>query len=190
MIDNGEELAEGIMIFQNVFTNSNEYLEKIKNEGIVWKKSKIYSGGNSIKPDQNFRDTDIIHLPKNNEYPNGILSDLSNDFHYNIRPYLDYYSKKYSIPIRSTENAQLLRYSKGQHLAEHVDRVRFVPRVLSSTYYIDDDYTGGEIEFVNFNLKIKSKKNQLLIFPSGSLYAHKVNPVVSGERHVIIQWTR
>ena len=190
MIDNGEELAEGIMIFQNVFINSNKYLEKIKNEGIVWKKSKIYNGGNSIKPDQSFRDTDIIHLPKNNEYPNGILSDLSNDFHYNIRPYLDYYSKKYSIPIRSTENAQLLRYSKGQHLAEHVDRVRFVPRVLSSTYYIDDDYEGGEIEFVNFNLKIKSKKNQLLIFPSGSLYVHKVNPVISGERHVIIQWTR
>ena len=190
MISSGKELAEGIMTFQDVFVHSSEYLKKIKDEGVAWKKSKIYNNGNSIKPDHSFRDTDIIHLPKDDEYSNGVLSDLSNDFHNNITPYLDYYSQKYSIPIRSTENAQLLRYSKGQHLAEHFDRARFVPRILSLTYYIDDDYEGGEIEFVNFNLKIKSKKNQLLIFPSSNMYVHKVNPVISGSRHVIIQWTR
>ena len=190
MINNGEEIAEGIMLFQDVFINSIKYLQKIEDKGIDWKKSKIYNNGNSIKPDQGFRDTDIIHLPKNDKSSDGVLSELSNDFHDNVTPYLNYYSQKYSIPIRSVENAQLLRYSKGQHLAEHFDRTRFVPRVLSSTYYIDDNYEGGEIEFINFNLKIKSKKNQLLIFPSSKLYVHKVNPVISGSRHVIIQWAR
>jgi hypothetical protein len=190
LITNGEELAKGIMIFQNVFINSGDYLKKIEDEGIAWEKAKIIHNGKYVEPDSNLRDTDIIHLPKKNKDSNGILSDLSKDFQDNITPYLNYYSEKYSTPIRSIENAQLLRYSKGQHLEEHVDRTRFVPRVLSSTYYIDDNYEGGEVEFVNFNLKVKSKKNQLLVFPSTKMYSHKVHPVISGSRHVIIQWAR
>lgn len=190
MIVHGEELAKGIMTFQNVFTNSNYYLEKITNQKNIWQEAKIYNNGNSNKPDKSFRDTDLIHLPGKNELSDGVLLDFSKDFYDNITPYLNYYSKKYSITVKSIENAQLLRYKEGQHFGEHFDKGRFIPRVLSLTYYLDDDYEGGEIEFLNFNLKIKSKKNQLLIFPSSSLYLHKVNPVISGLRHVIVQWTR
>lgn len=190
MIGNGKELADKIVSFDNVFIESEEYIKNILDENIQWKKAKIYKDNESSQKNLGVRDTDIILLPSNKDFSSSILSDLSRDFSDSIKPYLDYYVNKYDLSVRSYENPQLLRYGKGQKFDEHSDRTMFFPRTISLTYYINDEYDGGEIEFVNFNLKVKSKKNQLLVFPSTDLYAHKVHPVVDGLRYVIVQWIR
>jgi hypothetical protein len=187
---NGKELAEGIIIFDNVFIESENYIKKILDQNIEWGKAKVYTDNNRTKKDLNFRDTDIIMLPRHEDCSLGVLSELSLDFYNNIKPYLDIYTEKYKITTRLYESPQLLRYSKGQKFDEHSDRAMFFPRNISLTYYINEDYEGGEIEFVNFNLKVKSKQNQLLIFPSTDLYRHRVHSVTSGLRYVIVQWIR
>jgi hypothetical protein len=186
----GEELAEKIVSFDNVFIKSEEYVKKILDQNIQWKKAKIYKDGESSQNNLDIRDTDIILLPSDKDFSVDILSDLSKDFSNSIKPYLDHYISKYNLSVRTYENPQLLRYGKGQKFDEHSDRTMFFPRTISLTYYINDEYEGGEIEFVNFNLKVKSKKNQLLVFPSNDLYAHKVHSVVDGLRYVIVQWIR
>ena len=55
-------------------------------------------------------------------------------------------------------------------------------------FYLNEDYHGGEIEFTRFNLKIKPKENQMIIFPSNYIYNHVVNPVIKGKRYVIVGW--
>jgi hypothetical protein len=51
-------------------------------------------------------------------------------------------------------------------------------------YYANDDYEGGELEFIYFNnLKIKPNAGELLIFPSNYLFVHKVNPITKGEKY-------
>jgi hypothetical protein len=190
MISNAKELADKIMSFDNVFPESEEYIKNILDQSIEWKKAKIYKDGESSQNNLDVRDTDIILLPNNKDFSSNVLSDLSKDFSSSIKPYLDYYIDKYNLSVRSYENPQLLRYGKGQKFDEHSDRTMFFPRTISLTYYVNDEYEGGEIEFVNFNLKVKSKKNQLLVFPSTDLYAHKVHSVTCGLRYVIVQWIR
>jgi predicted 2-oxoglutarate/Fe(II)-dependent dioxygenase YbiX len=54
--------------------------------------------------------------------------------------------------------------------------------------YLNDDYSGGELEFRNFQLKISPKKGMLLLFPSNFAYAHIAHPVTSGTKYAFVTW--
>jgi predicted 2-oxoglutarate/Fe(II)-dependent dioxygenase YbiX len=54
--------------------------------------------------------------------------------------------------------------------------------------YLNDDYEGGEVEFVNFGIKIKPQPGMLLLFPSTYPYAHIAHPVTSGVKYAIVTW--
>lgn len=60
----------------------------------------------------------------------------------------------------------------------------FPSREISSVFYWNEDYEGGEIVFPNQNKKIKPSSGMLILFPSSSDFAHKVLPVLSGTRYV------
>jgi predicted 2-oxoglutarate/Fe(II)-dependent dioxygenase YbiX len=51
--------------------------------------------------------------------------------------------------------------------------------------YLNDDYEGGEIEFVNFDIKIKPKAGTLIMFPSNYPYSHIAHPVISGTKYAV-----
>lgn len=53
---------------------------------------------------------------------------------------------------------------------------------ITALLYLNDDFVGGEIEFSEYDLKIRPKKGMLLIFPSGHQYMHQVKEVKSGTR--------
>jgi predicted 2-oxoglutarate/Fe(II)-dependent dioxygenase YbiX len=55
-------------------------------------------------------------------------------------------------------------------------------------YYLNDDYTGGEINFSILGIKIKPVKNQLIIFPSNYIYRHSVEEVTKGTRYSVVTW--
>jgi predicted 2-oxoglutarate/Fe(II)-dependent dioxygenase YbiX len=56
------------------------------------------------------------------------------------------------------------------------------------SFYLNDDYEGGEIEFPRFGLQVKPEPNQMIMFPSNYVYNHVVNPVTSGTRYAIVAW--
>ena len=61
---------------------------------------------------------------------------------------------------------------------------------MSWVYYINDDYTGGEIVFPRFGITYKPAKDELLIFPSTYVYNHSVLPVIEGTRYAVVSWLR
>jgi hypothetical protein len=70
-------------------------------------------------------------------------------------------------------------------------------RVYSCLFYLNDDFTGGETEFVNRDIKIKPKTGRLLIWKNikedGSLdydSFHAGLPVISGTKWIAIIWVR
>ena len=68
-----------------------------------------------------------------------------------------------------------------------------MPRQLSFVFFLNDDFEGGEFEFVftDKNIKkIKFKPNSSLIFPSNFMFRHKVYPVTKGTRYTIVGWMR
>jgi predicted 2-oxoglutarate/Fe(II)-dependent dioxygenase YbiX len=65
-----------------------------------------------------------------------------------------------------------------------------VPPMLHRAYgmslVLNDDYEGGELEFVEHELKLKPKANTVIVFPG--TYSHKVLPVTKGKRMTIISF--
>ena len=185
-----KELATGIVVFENVFLESIEYIDKIKEAGISWKPAEVLVDQNENKSGTNTkaRDTDIIMLPHHESNESGILADFAKEFHKEMKACLDQYTSHYAATIEKFENPQLLRYGKEQKFHDHIDDHPFFTRRISLTYYLNDEYEGGDVEFKRHGLRFKANKNDLLIFPSNFMYNHEVHPVTDGLRYVVVQW--
>jgi predicted 2-oxoglutarate/Fe(II)-dependent dioxygenase YbiX len=182
------ELAPGIHVFDDVFLDSASYIKSIEEQNINWQNAEVLVdpdkgvSGKNIKA----RDTDTIRLSSD---VTGILEDFAKAFEDNISPKIDEYKDMYYATTTKKESPQLLRYGVGQQFHNHIDDHPSIgTRRVSLSYYINDDYEGGEIEFPRFNLKIKPKAKQLVVFPSNFIYNHQVHPVISGTRYVVVQW--
>lgn len=114
--------------------------------------------------------------------PCSILNKFIQD---KIDPIVDKYAKEKNIEFND-KDYQLARYKEGQFFKEHVDATEEFPRKISVLLYLNDEYTGGEILFTKKNIKIKPKKNTLLVFPSTDEYAHSAEPVISGTKYVVV----
>jgi hypothetical protein len=103
-----------------------------------------------------------------------------------IKPYVE--NLGINEPITEGENYNVLRYQTGQHYFAHYDGGTGTKRSVSAILYLNDDYEGGEIEFVNFGVKIKPKAGTFLLFPSNYPYRHIAHPVTSGTKYAIVTW--
>ena len=82
----------------------------------------------------------------------------------------------------------LVKFVKGFSLNPHVDTLSEESLHIASVYYINDDYTGGEINFPNHNLKIKPKANSVIVFPGNENYLHEVIEIVDKDRYSSALW--
>ena len=80
-------------------------------------------------------------------------------------------------------------YAAGSAMTAHIDGYSYVkdgeneviPK-FTILLYMNDDYEGGEIHFLNENIKIKPKAGSVVIFPSNLL--HEVKTVILGNRYM------
>jgi hypothetical protein len=86
----------------------------------------------------------------------------------------------------------ILKYGVDDHFVEHHDHCFEIPRSLSISFILNDNYEGGDLQFIDpatrQTITIKKEKNSMIIFPSSFMYAHKVTPVTKGERYSVIIW--
>jgi len=117
------------------------------------------------------------------------FSYLSTKIEYNINLY-------YKKQILFSTGKSIARYTIANFIGRHRDWEPSDPYVienkkpridLASVYYINDDYTGGEICFFKSKdsdrpyLEIKPKAGMCVFFDS-SVY-HETRPIISGEKY-------
>jgi hypothetical protein len=85
--------------------------------------------------------------------------------------------------------AQLTRKGEGYH-AWHFESSSFFEsrRVLAWSIYLNDDYEGGELEFLYFGRRIKLGAGDIVIFPAAFTHTHRGNMVLSGEKLLLTGW--
>lgn len=107
-----------------------------------------------------------------------------------IQQIVNLYSNKHEFFIAKKDSGyDLLKYSKGQYCAEHIDSSYVQdPRNLSCSIVLNDNYDGGEFCFFKRKLKYKLSKGSALVFPSNYMYPHEVLSVTKGIRYSIITW--
>jgi hypothetical protein len=96
----------------------------------------------------------------------------------------------YGVDINKFHKSALhiVKFVEGFYLQPHVDTLSAEENHIASVYYINDDYTGGEINFPGHNLKIKPKANSLIIFPGNENYTHEVCKIFDKDRYSSAMW--
>ena len=101
-------------------------------------------------------------------------------------------SQYWGFDIASSDQLQLLKYTKGSHYDWHLDigSGAHINRKLSFIVPLSspDDYEGGEL-IVKAGPKdttLSLEQGKMILFPSFIL--HKVSRVLSGERYVLVGW--
>ncbi len=184
MINN---VPAGIEIFDNVFIDSDKYLNNILSLNPKWLTGKVVKKAEDTE-DLQTRTTQVLDLEKNNQNCLSEMNKLYSEFNTQAKPYIDNYLGKNNVFILDKESPLLFKYDIGGEFKKHMDDSPYTPRTVSLLYYFNDDYDGGELEFVKFNFKIKPSPKQLILFPSNFMYEHCVYPVTSGLRYSIVQF--
>ncbi|HMB59201.1 MAG TPA: 2OG-Fe(II) oxygenase [Xanthomonadales bacterium] len=96
------------------------------------------------------------------------------------------------------ETPRILRYEPGGFYQRHSDSCqvdqpsktwyKVQDRDLSLLLYLNEDYTGGGLSFINFHFHFRPRAGDLLVFPSDNRYEHQAERVESGVRYAIASW--
>lgn len=195
-----EELAPGIVSYTNVMENPQEFINDIEGmvelNGLAWNPAQQSSGGHDSESEvvPSIRNCSVISLPPFDRNPSyrehGGVSVAVHDFlNESLMPAINDYRANYAaFHWVDSEGWQILKYGENNYFVNHYDDSKSFPRTVSMSFYLNEDYEGGEIEFPRFGLKIKPKANQMIMFPSNYVYNHSVLPVVSGLRYAIVGW--
>jgi hypothetical protein len=195
-----EEIAPGIVVYSDVIPNSENLASDIE-EGLVsskkeWIPASVKEGDNS-KVNTNTRDTSTLGIPYYGKilddftnFSSSFNSTLNNMFFENFDKIEKDYQASFGIYTTWHDSYGILKYGVGQKFTNHIDDHPDYHRRISTVYYINDNYSGGEISFPRFNITFKPKANQMIIFPSTYVYNHSVNPVLEGTRYAVVSWMK
>lgn len=181
-------LAPGITLYKSTKKEVNSILSLVEPAiGQMWKPSqgvntKTYE--NEINQSRKCFD----HPVSNNSF--GLEKVLFNAVDNWIQPKIDEYVKDYNVENIIAGPYIFIKYQNNDKFDWHIDDGKKYPRTVSVSAYLNDDYTGGEIEFKHFNISYKPEAGDVIIFSSSYPYLHRVVPVIEGTRYAIVNWYR
>lgn len=197
------EIAPGIVLYDNVAQNAEklhlDIEEGMLSAGLVWMSAGVKEDqdNNNDYINKESRDTLTIGVPYSSvikddydNLSNAFFTTLSNIFLESFDPVEKDYKSTYGFKTTWHDTHGILKYGVGQKFVNHIDDHISYHRRMSTVYYINDDYEGGEILFPRFNISVKPKANQMIVFPSTYTYNHSVLPVTEGTRYAVVSWLR
>lgn len=151
-------------------------LDYAKSGEIVWSERNV-----------DWRLFDIMFYPEETGAHKVIYDYFDKCFTYIEKQYLpNFHTDRKRADFDKREFVYILKYTDSDwgphHFDDHNnDKIRRV----STVYYPNDDYEGGELYFPRFDVKVKPKKDQVLTFPSSYAFDHHILPVRNGTRYII-----
>jgi len=198
MVMDKKEIAPGIMIYSNVIENIEEFLKDFEEamEDDMWQPPRVMRDGKSVV-DYHARNLDTfgidyyqsLTLIENPATPyEAFVNSVGNRFYTAFDPCEKDYQSHYGTTMVWHDMYNVLRYGKDHFFVNHIDDNQTYHRRISSVYYANDNYSGGEITFDRFDIEYKPKANELIVFPSTYVYNHSVKKVTDGVRYSVASW--
>lgn len=122
------------------------------------------------------------------EFIEETINELVKKYLNDVRPLYYAYGGKFNH-----YNYQIIKYTSEDYFRVHHDHYAETlnnSRLLTACIYLNDDYTGGELEFPSAGIdkEYTFDVGDAIVFPSHWMFYHGVKPILSGERHVIVIW--
>jgi predicted 2-oxoglutarate/Fe(II)-dependent dioxygenase YbiX len=187
-------VAGCIDIFENVWPDPEVTIDLVEKEcknvlsDVHWERASTMGAGQY----QNYRTNRLLPITHYSRiYNNDLLQNIHNQFYVMLLAAVIPYTQRYRIDEKIYfEDYSLLKYQSNEEYKLHYDGGTAIGRAISAICYLNSDYEGGELEFTNFNLKIKPEAGMLILFPSNYAYAHISNPIISGTKYNLVTWGR
>lgn len=200
-----------INVYRNVFNDVDNFLEKAKELkdweswytfGEMISLKEIFLKFDKFPTKQEFINSRKWNNEENNieKKINGILSEEVGNIFYDVtNHFLNMYPET-SLPNYTKQSASINRYinggegvSKNYFMNYHTDFVQAEKNMpgnkygITTTFYLNDDYEGGEICFkINDEfISHKPQKGDVIVFPSNPPYYHGVKKSFRNDRYMI-----
>ena len=190
-----EIIGPGIHVYHDVLPRDlniipvvEDYL-KDNNDDAMWREAMV--GYRDKKLDyrdcSDFKFKPSTYLAKGSSPQELALVKMYDAIYFRQLQAVKHYCGIYNVgEIKYWEATNFVKYEKGQHFALHSDHGYSYNCTVSLVAFPDDDFEGGELEFGLWNLKIKPKAGDLLIFPSNFMYPHRSLPVIAGTKYSLV----
>ena len=185
---NGKEM---IVELENFMTEEEiNFLEKAAKSLTIWDvtESHVNENGTVVYDSEYWKDR-VATQPTLDKNDPSIAPVIAKMFA-RLKPIVENFYKVEVTPTNST----IVRWLPGQRQNPHADKELhegpdagmpndFPNYDLSSLFYLNDDYEGGELYFPLQNVKFKPKKGAAYFFPGDKNYIHGVTEIKSGIRY-------
>jgi predicted 2-oxoglutarate/Fe(II)-dependent dioxygenase YbiX len=96
------------------------------------------------------------------------------------------YCARLGVELVQPSPLSISKYIKGASMGPHVDYhgESDIQPIMSGVIYLNDDCTGGELEFPEQGIRIKPAAGSIVVFPSVEPYYHQSLPVESGTKYM------
>lgn len=189
-------VAPGIVIYKNAIPkewNIIERLEKslnIDESPFQWQEAKV----GYFEDDKSHRNChDFKYKREQLDGAKNIYKDELQNIHdqvnESLRKCLDDYGNMYGVSINYIEAFNMVKYGPGEKFNVHSDDGDPYRCTVSCVGYPNDDYTGGELWFDKFDVKIKPDAGDFILCPSSFIYSHASLPVNEGIKYSIVVMT-
>ena len=182
------ELKDYILVLEDIIPEilCNDILNEYKNCN-EWENSKIK--GNHVDKESRNCTTIGMSLKKVIEKNKDVRKILDDEVFKFAKKAIKIYNEKFIHACISKDTGyDLLKYEKGGFYLQHVDSFTEIPRTISCSFILNDDFKGGQFSFFNNNTIYSIKKGSAIMFPSNFLYPHSILPVIDGTRYSIVTW--
>lgn len=189
-----EILEDKIFYYKNIINNPKSFVEEIERLELLLEESsqiskwKEWTSSNSERIFGLYKDglftnsKDLTDVDRRCSYISEIVKKIadfcSSDFCEKTGLEKGFLPDPFSIRKYNTDAYM------GPHTDSGDDNGNLIP-TISMVIYLNDDYEGGEINFINQSISIKPEAGTLIIFPSNEPYVHDPKPVVSGNKYMI-----
>jgi len=190
--------ALGIMIYNNAIPSElcdeiiNTLESNLNNGGpYKWLPAMVTEADEALESARNCVDFKVSTTnlgPRNDK--NAELYDMHERTFSHIRQLADDYGRYWGVGVGYYEAFNFVKYDgAGTHFKIHADHGPAYVTTISIVAYINEDYEGGDLYFPRFDLTIKPKKGDVVIFPSTFIYEHASNDMIAGTKYSIVIMT-
>jgi len=101
-----------------------------------------------------------------------------------IKPLVE---KLWGVNFKLHSETHFVRYVAGDYYKPHSDTgLHRNDRYFTVICYLNDDFQGGQTSFPRLNYSVSPSCGKAVIFPA--TYLHSAEPVIRGEKYVIVTW--
>jgi hypothetical protein len=133
------------------------------------------------------------HIPYDENLPTDYQNFIERFWDVAIEKYCSHYGSLLDGGYLSMHGIKFQKTAttEGYHVWHYENSTaKNTTRSLAWILYLNDDFEGGETEFLYKSLRLKPKKGTLVVFPGGFTHTHRGNPPLTGTKYVITSFVQ